>query len=318
MAELNPPTRPILSITISVTTEADHENLQRGLLNLSKEDPQMRVTADPTGLPTIVSGMGELHLESICDRLRREYKVQLDVGEMNVLYLETIRKPSEGEGKYIRQVGGKGQYAHVLLRLEPLEAGRGYEFVSEIKGESIPERFLKPINQGIQGKLEAGILAAFPMVDLKATVYDGSFDELDSNELTFQIAGSMAFQDAARKAAPVLLEPIMAVQVSSPEEYVGAILGDLDSRRGHLEGMRLDGDVMVITAAVPLAEILGYASQIRALTLGKAEYKMTLARYRVTPPPRESGDEEIGVTANKPKGPHLRSGSAAADFEAGF
>ena len=278
----------------------------------------MRVTADPTSLQTIVSGMGELHLESICDRLRREYKVQLDVGEMNVLYLETIRKPSEGEGKYIRQVGGKGQYAHVLLRLEPLEAGRGYEFVSEIKGESIPERFLEPINQGIQGKLEAGILAAFPMVDLKATVYDGSFDELDSNELTFQIAGSMAFQDAARKAAPVLLEPIMAVQVSSPEEYVGAILGDLDSRRGHLEGMRLDGDVMVITAAVPLAEILGYASQIRALTLGKAEYKMTLARYRVTPPPRESGDEEIGVTANKPKGPHLRSGSAAADFEAGF
>ena len=314
MTKSNTPNRPILSMAIGPKNPADSESLHRGLQNLAQEDPTMNIATDPDG-QTIVSGMGELHLEIICERLRREYKVQLDPGHPRVLYLETIRGQAEAEGKYIRQTGGKGQYAHVRLRIEPQEQGKGYEFVNEVVGESIREDFIEPINQGIQQALESGILAGYPMVDLKATVYDGSYHDLDSNELTFKIAGAMAFLEAARKASPVLLEPVMALEVYTPEDYAGAIMGDLSSRRGLIEGMQQRADLQVIAATVPFAEMLGYGPKMRSITQGRASYNMNFAHYEVAPLRGESGPEEIGVTANKPRGPKSRTGSAAANLD---
>jgi len=281
---------PVISVAVEPKTKADQEKMGMALGRLAQEDPTFKVHTDPDSGQTIISGMGELHLEIIVDRMMREYKVEANVGKPQVAYRETIRKKTEAEGKYIRQTGGKGQYGHVRLRLEPQEPGKGYEFVNEVIGGSIPKEFIKPIDQGIKEALEGGILAGYPMVDVKATVYDGSYHDVDSNEMAFKIAGSMAFKEAARKASPVLLEPVMAVEVVTPEEYAGAIMGDLSSRRGRIEGMEHRAGSQVISAIVPLAEMFGYATQMRSSTQGRAEYSMHFARYEEAP---RSVSEEI-------------------------
>jgi elongation factor G len=262
------------------------------LAKLAQEDPTFKVHTDPDSGQTIISGMGELHLEIIVDRMMREYKVEANVGKPQVAYRETIRKHSEAEGKYIRQTGGRGQYGHAKIKLDPQPPGMGYEFVNDIVGGSVPKEFIKPIDQGIQEALEGGVLAGYPVVDVKVTLYDGSYHDVDSNEMAFKIAGSMAFKEAARKASPVLLEPVMAVEVVTPEDYAGAIMGDLSSRRGRIEGMEHRAGSQVIKAIVPLAEMFGYATHMRSSTQGRAEYSMHFARYEETP--RSVAEEIIG------------------------
>src|SRR5450432_2102909 len=275
--------KPVIEVAVEPKTKADQEKMGMALAKLAQEDPTFNVRTDIDSGQTIIAGMGELHLEIIVDRMMREYKVEANVGKPQVAYRETIRKKTEAEGKYIRQTGGKGQYGHVKLRLEPQEPGKGYEFVNDVIGGSIPKEFIKPIDQGIKEALEGGILAGYPMVDVKATVYDGSYHDVDSNEMAFKIAGSMAFKEAARKASPVLLEPVMAVEVVTPEDYAGAIMGDLSSRRGRIEGMEHRAGSQVIKAIVPLAEMFGYATHMRSSTQGRAEYSMHFARYEEAP-----------------------------------
>jgi elongation factor G len=281
---------PVISVAVEPKTKADQEKMGMALAKLAQEDPTFKVHTDPDSGQTIISGMGELHLEIIVDRMMREYKVEANVGKPQVAYRETIRKHSEAEGKYIRQTGGRGQYGHAKIYLDPQPAGTGYEFVNDIVGGSVPKEFIKPIDQGIKEALEGGILAGYPMVDVKATLYDGSYHDVDSNEMAFKIAGSMAFKEAARKASPVLLEPVMAVEVVTPEDYAGAIMGDLSSRRGRIEGMEHRAGSQVIKAIVPLAEMFGYATHMRSSTQGRAEYSMHFARYEEAP---RSVSEEI-------------------------
>jgi elongation factor G len=274
---------PVISVAVEPKTKADQEKMGMALGRLAQEDPTFKVHTDPDSGQTIISGMGELHLEIIVDRMMREYKVEANVGKPQVAYRETIRKHSEAEGKYIRQTGGRGQYGHAKIKLDPQPPGTGYEFVNDIVGGSVPKEFIKPIDQGIQEALEGGILAGYPMVDVKATLYDGSYHDVDSNEMAFKIAGSMAFKEAARKASPVLLEPVMAVEVVTPEDYAGVIMGDLSSRRGRIEGMEHRAGSQVIKAIVPLAEMFGYATHMRSSTQGRAEYSMHFARYEEAP-----------------------------------
>jgi elongation factor G len=274
---------PVISVAVEPKTKADQEKMGMALGKLAQEDPTFKVHTDPDSGQTIISGMGELHLEIIVDRMMREYKVEANVGKPQVAYRETIRKHSEAEGKYIRQTGGKGQYGHAKIKLDPQPPGTGYEFVNDITGGSVPKEFIKPIDQGIREALEGGILAGYPMVDVKATLYDGSYHDVDSNEMAFKIAGSMAFKEAARKASPVLLEPVMAVEVVTPEDFAGVIMGDLSSRRGRIEGMEHRAGSQVIKAIVPLAEMFGYATHMRSSTQGRAEYSMHFARYEEAP-----------------------------------
>jgi len=274
---------PVISVAVEPKTKADQEKMGMALGRLAQEDPTFKVHTDPDSGQTIISGMGELHLEIIVDRMMREYKVEANVGKPQVAYRETIRKHSEAEGKYIRQTGGRGQYGHAKIKLDPQPAGTGYEFVNDIVGGSVPKEFIKPIDQGIQEALEGGILAGYPMVDVKATLYDGSYHDVDSNEMAFKIAGSMAFKEAARKASPVLLEPVMQVEVVTPEDFAGVIMGDLSSRRGRIEGMEHRAGSQVIKAIVPLAEMFGYATHMRSSTQGRAEYSMHFARYEEAP-----------------------------------
>ena len=274
---------PVISVAVEPKTKADQEKMGMALGRLAQEDPTFKVHTDPDSGQTIISGMGELHLEIIVDRMMREYKVEANVGKPQVAYRETIRKHSEAEGKYIRQTGGRGQYGHAKIKLDPQPPGVGYEFVNDIVGGSVPKEFIKPIDQGIQEALEGGVLAGYPMVDVKATLYDGSYHDVDSNEMAFKIAGSMAFKEAARKASPVLLEPVMAVEVVTPEDYAGVIMGDLSSRRGRIEGMEHRAGSQVIKAIVPLAEMFGYATHMRSSTQGRAEYSMHFARYEEAP-----------------------------------
>ncbi len=274
---------PVISVAVEPKTKADQEKMGMALGKLAQEDPTFKVHTDPDSGQTIISGMGELHLEIIFDRMMREYKVEANVGKPQVAYRETIRKHSEAEGKYIRQTGGRGQYGHAKIYLDPQPPGTGYEFVNEIVGGSVPKEFIKPIDQGIQEALEGGVLAGYPMVDVKATLFDGSYHDVDSNEMAFKIAGSMAFKEAARKASPVLLEPVMAVEVVTPEDYAGVIMGDLSSRRGRIEGMEHRAGSQVIKAIVPLAEMFGYATHMRSSTQGRAEYSMHFARYEEAP-----------------------------------
>jgi elongation factor G len=274
---------PVISVAVEPKTKADQEKMGMALGKLAQEDPTFKVHTDPDSGQTIISGMGELHLEIIVDRMMREYKVEANVGKPQVAYRETIRRKSEAEGKYIRQTGGRGQYGHAKIRLEPNEPGKGYEFINDIVGGSVPKEFIKPIDQGIKEAMEGGILAGYEMVDVKATLYDGSYHDVDSNEMAFKIAGSMAFKEAARKASPVLLEPVMAVEVVTPEDYAGVIMGDLSSRRGRIEGMEHRAGSQVISAIVPLAEMFGYATQMRSSTQGRAEYSMHFARYEEAP-----------------------------------
>ncbi len=289
---------PVIAVAVEPKTKADQEKMGTALGKLAQEDPTFKVHTDPDSGQTIISGMGELHLEIIVDRMMREYKVEANVGKPQVAYRETIKRHAEAEGKYIRQTGGRGQYGHAKIRLDPSEPGKGYEFINEIVGGSIPKEFIKPIDHGIREALEGGILAGYPMVDVKATLYDGSYHDVDSNEMAFKIAGSMAFKEAARKASPVLLEPVMAVEVVTPEDYAGAIMGDLSSRRGRIEGMEHRAGSQVIKAIVPLSEMFGYATHMRSSTQGRAEYSMHFARYEEVP--RSVADEIIGKAGGTP------------------
>ena len=288
---------PVISVAVEPKTKADQEKMGMALAKLAQEDPTFKVHTDPDSGQTIISGMGELHLEIIVDRMMREYKVEANVGKPQVAYRETVRKHAEAEGKYIRQTGGRGQYGHAKIKLDPQPPGAGYEFVNDIVGGSVPKEFIKPIDQGIQEALEGGVLAGYPVVDVKVTLYDGSYHDVDSNEMAFKIAGSMAFKEAARKASPVLLEPVMAVEVVTPEDYAGAIMGDLSSRRGRIEGMEHRAGSQVIKAIVPLAEMFGYATHMRSSTQGRAEYSMHFARYEETP--RSVAEEIIGRAQGK-------------------
>ena len=274
---------PVIAVAVEPKTKSDQEKMGVALGKLAQEDPTFKVNTDPDSGQTIITGMGELHLEIIVDRMMREFNVQANVGKPQVAYRETIRKQSQAEGKYIRQTGGSGQYGHVRIRLEPNEPGKGYEFINEVVGGVIPKEFIKPVDQGIKEAMEGGVLAGYEMVDVKATLYDGSYHDVDSNEMAFKIAGSMAFKEAARKASPVLLEPVMSVEVVVPEEYMGTIIGDLSSRRGRIEGIEHRAGSQVIKAMVPLAEMFGYATNMRSNTQGRATFSMHFSRYEEAP-----------------------------------
>jgi elongation factor G len=287
----------VISVAIEPKTKADQEKMGVALSRLADEDPTFKVRTDDESGQTIISGMGELHLEILVDRMKREHKVEANVGEPKVAFRETIRKKAEAEGKYIRQTGGSGNYGHCKLRIEPNTPGAGYEFINAIKAGSVPKEYIKPIDQGVQGAIELGILAGYPLVDIKVTLYDGSYHEVDSNEMAFKFAGSIAFKEAARKASPVLLEPVMAVEVTVPEEHMGTIIGDINSRRGRIEGMEHLAGSQVIKAIVPLKEMFGYVNDIRSSTQGRASYSMQFARYEEAP--RMIADEIIGRSQGK-------------------
>ena len=274
---------PVISLAIEPKTKAGQEKMAIALSKLAEEDPTFRAYTDKETGQTIIAGMGELHLEIIVDRLLREFKVEANVGKPQVAYKETINKPVDQETKYARQSGGKGQYGHVKIKLEPNESGKGYEFINATVGGSIPKEYIEPVNKGIQGALNAGVVAGYPVVDVKVTLYDGSYHEVDSSEMAFMIAGSMAFKEAMRKANPVLLEPIMSVTVTFPEEYMGDVMGDLSSRRGQIRGMDDNYGAKEIKAFVPLSEMFGYASDLRSKTQGRGNYVMEPSHYVEVP-----------------------------------
>ena len=275
---------PVIHVAVEPKTKSDQEKMGVALGRLAQEDPSFRVRTDEESGQTIISGMGELHLEIIVDRMRREFGVEANVGAPQVAYRETIRKSAEQEGKFVKQSGGRGQYGHVWIKLEPNEVGKGYEFVDAIKGGTVPREYIPAVNKGIEDTLPNGVLAGFPVVDVKVTLFDGSYHEVDSNENAFKMAGSMAFKDAMRKSSPVLLEPMMAVEVETPEDYMGNVMGDLSGRRGMVQGMDdLPGGIKVIKAEVPLAEMFGYSTQLRSLTQGRATYSMEFKHYSEAP-----------------------------------
>jgi len=275
---------PVISVAVEPKTKADQEKMGIALSKLAAEDPSFRVSTDAESGQTIISGMGELHLEIIVDRMRREFKVEANVGKPQVAYRETIRKVVEkAEGKFVRQSGGRGQYGHVLLRLEPKEPGTGIEFVNEIVGGVVPKEYVPAVEKGVREQLDSGVLAGFPMVDVKATIYDGSYHEVDSSEMAFKIAGSMAIKEGAKQAKPVLLEPVMKVEVVTPEDYLGTVNGDLNRRRGILMGTEDSPAGKIIRAEVPLSEMFGYATDLRSATQGRATYTMEFAKYAEAP-----------------------------------
>jgi len=274
---------PVIALAIEAKTKADQEKLSQGLAKLQSEDPTFKVKTDHETGQVVIQGMGELHLEIIVDRLQREFGVAASVGRPQVAYKETITQPAEGEGRYIRQTGGRGQYGHAKIRLTPREPGQGFEFVSQIVGGTIPREFIKPIQEGIVEALSTGVLAGYPVDDVGVALYDGSFHDVDSSEVAFKIAGSMAFKDAARKAKAVLLEPVMRVEVVVPEEYMGDIIGDLNARRGRVMSMESRGGTQIVNARVPLAEMFGYATDLRSRTQGRATYSMHFDRYEQAP-----------------------------------
>jgi len=274
---------PVISVAIEPKTRADQEKLGVALGRLAQEDPSFKVSTDKETNQTLIAGMGELHLEIIVDRLKREFSVEANVGKPQVAYRETIRKAAMGDGKFVRQSGGRGQYGHCKIEIEPLAPGSGFVFENGITGGAIPREYINPIEQGIKEAMERGILAGYEMEDIKVRLYDGSFHEVDSSEMAFKIAGSMAFQEAAKKAHPVLLEPIMKVEVVTPEEYMGSITGDISSRRGRIEGMEARHNSQVILTYVPLSEMFGYSTDLRSATQGRATYSMHFARYEEAP-----------------------------------
>ena len=274
---------PVISVAVEPKTKQDMEKLSKALQSLSEEDPTFRVHVDQETNQTVIAGMGELHLEILVDRMLREFKVEANVGAPQVAYRETIRRAIKTEGKFIRQSGGKGQYGHVVIELEPGDPGTGFEFVSKIVGGSIPREYVSPAEQGMKEACESGILAGYPVIDLKATLVDGSFHEVDSSEMAFKIAGSMAIKDGVLKASPVLLEPMMKVEVEVPEDFLGDVMGDLNSRRGQIEGMGSESSVAKVTAKVPLAEMFGYATDIRSKTQGRGIFSMEFSHYEEVP-----------------------------------
>ncbi len=274
---------PVIAVAVEPRTKSDQEKMGIALSKLAQEDPSFRVRTDEESGQTIIAGMGELHLEIIVDRLKREFKVEANVGAPQVAYRETIRQPVEQEGKFVRQSGGRGQYGHVWLRLEPQEAGAGFEFVNKIVGGVVPREYIPAVGKGVQEQMENGVIAGYPVVDVKVTLYDGSYHEVDSSEMAFKIAGSMGFKEGARKAKPALLEPVMKVEVVTPEEYMGDVMGDLNRRRGLVQGMDDSPSGKIIRAEVPLGEMFGYATDLRSATQGRATYSMEFAKYNEAP-----------------------------------
>jgi elongation factor G len=283
---------PVISMAIEPKTKADQERMGISLQKLGQEDPSLRIMTDEETGQTIISGMGELHLEIIVDRMLREFKVEANVGKPQVAYRETIQSKAEAEGKYIRQTGGRGQYGHVYLEVEPLEPSKGFEFVNEVVGGAIPKEYIPAVEKGIREAMEDGVLAGYPMVDFRVTLTDGSYHDVDSSEMAFKIAGSMGFKEAARRATPTLLEPIMSLEVIVPEAYMGDVIGDLNSRRGKIHGMRVRAGAQVITADVPLKEMFGYATDLRSKTQGRGTFSMQFSRYE--PVPKQIAEEIIG------------------------
>jgi elongation factor G len=286
---------PVISVAVEPKSTEDETKMGIGLQKLSKEDPSFQVKTDEESGQTIISGMGELHLDIIVDRLSREFKVEANVGRPQVAYRETVKKQVEQEAKFIRQTGGRGQYGHVYIRIEPQEPGTGYEFINEIKGGVIPKEFIPAVDKGIQGQMANGVITGFPVVDVKATLYDGSFHDVDSSEVAFRVAGSMAFKEGALKANPVLLEPVMKVEVVTPEDYMGDVNGDLNRRRGILQEMDNSPTGKIIKAEVPLAEMFGYATHLRSMTQGRATYTMEFEKYSEAP---KKQTEALSVTGN--------------------
>jgi elongation factor G len=274
---------PVIAVAVEPKTKADQEKMGIALQKLAKEDPSFRVHTDEESGQTIISGMGELHLDIIVDRMKREFKVEANVGKPQVAYRETIRKIVEQEGKFVRQSGGRGQYGHVFLRIEPQEPGAGYEFVNAIVGGVVPKEYIGAVDKGVREQMENGVIAGYPVVDAKVTIYDGSYHDVDSSEMAFKIAGSMAFKEGARKASPVLLEPIMKVEVVTPEDYFGDVMGDLNRRRGLPQGMDEAPAGKIIRAEVPLAEMFGYATDLRSMSQGRATYSMEFQKYNEVP-----------------------------------
>jgi elongation factor G len=274
---------PVISLAIEPKTKADQEKLGLGLAKLMAEDPTFRVETDQDTGQVVIAGMGELHLEIIVDRLKREFNVEATVGKPQVAYKETITRAAEGEGRYIKQTGGRGQYGHAKIRLIPRKPGEGYLFDNMIVGGTIPREFIKPIDQGIQEAMTTGVLAGYPIDDVKIELYDGSYHDVDSNEMAFKIAGSMAFKDAASKAHPTLLEPVMRVEVTVPEDHMGDVIGDITSRRGHIQSMDSRGGTQIINSRVPLSEMFGYSTDLRSRTQGRGAYSMHFDRYEQAP-----------------------------------
>jgi len=274
---------PVISIAVEARTKADQDKMSEALARLMKEDPSFHVITDEESGQVIISGMGELHLEILVDRMRREFAVNLNVGAPQVSYRETIKQATQQEGKFIRQSGGKGQYGHVIIKLEPMELGSGYSFISEVSGGTVPKEFIPAVDKGVQEQMKNGVLAGYPVVDVKVTLLDGSYHDVDSNEMAFSIAGSMAFRDGTKKAKPVLLEPVMKVEIVTPEEYMGDVVGDVNRRRGIVLGMDDTSIGKTINCEVPLAEMFGYATDLRSATQGRATYSMQFEKYNETP-----------------------------------
>ncbi|PIP33490.1 elongation factor G [Candidatus Falkowbacteria bacterium CG_4_10_14_0_2_um_filter_48_10] len=274
---------PVISVAVEPKTKADQEKMALALAKLAEEDPTFKMRTDEETNQTLIAGMGELHLDIIIDRMKREFKVEANVGKPQVAYRETIKNPAEAEGKYIKQSGGRGQYGHCWLKIEPLPVGGGFEFVDEVKGGVIPREYIPAIEKGVREATERGVLAGYPLIDVKVAVFDGSYHEVDSSEAAFKIAGSMAFQDAARKAKLVILEPIMKVNVTTPENFMGDVIGDLNSKRGQIEEMIDREQVKLINAKVPIGEMFGYATQLRSMTQGRASYSMEFSHYAEVP-----------------------------------
>jgi elongation factor G len=282
---------PVIEVKIEPKTKVDQDKLGIALQRLAEEDPTFRVKTDPETGETLIAGMGELHLEVLVDRMIREFKVAANIGKPQVSYRETVRKAAEGNGRHVRQTGGKGQYGHAVIKLEPLEKGGGYEFVDKIVGGTIPREYIKPVDQGIREALQTGIFAGYPMVDVKVTLFDGSFHDVDSSEMAFKIAGSLAIKDAVHKADPTILEPVMRVEVTMPEEFMGDVIGDLNKRRGHMEGMENRSGTQIVRAFVPLAEMFGYVTDLRSMTQGRASSSMEFSHYAEVP--RSIADELV-------------------------
>jgi elongation factor G len=274
---------PVMSVAIEPKTKADQEKLSQTLYKLAQEDPSFKVSFNEETGQTIISGMGELHLEIIVDRLLREFKVSANVGKPQVAYKETIRAASKAEGKFIKQTGGRGQYGHVFVELEPLGIGKGFEFVNAIVGGAIPREYISAVEKGIREAADRGILAGYPVVDIKIKLYDGSYHEVDSSEMAFKIAGSIGFREAAKKAKPVLLEPIMSVEIVTPEEFLGDVIGEINSRRGKVQNIERRGNAQVIKTQAPLSEMFGYATDLRSMTQGRATYTMQFSHYEEVP-----------------------------------
>jgi elongation factor G len=274
---------PVISVAVEPKTKSDQEKMGLALQRLAKEDPSFRVSTDQESGQTIIAGMGELHLDIIVDRMKREFKVEANVGKPQVAYRETIRGSVEQEGKFVRQSGGRGQYGHVWLKIEPQEEGKGYEFVNGVVGGVVPREYIPAVDKGVKEALEGGVIAGYPVVDVKVTIFDGSYHDVDSNEMAFKIAGSMAVKDGVRKAKPVLLEPIMKVEVVTPEDYSGDVIGDLNRRRGQIHGMDDGPSGKVITAEVPLSEMFGYATSVRSMSQGRATFTMEFSKYMEVP-----------------------------------